>query len=92
MDHIEILGYYKEIVEDDSKVKDKTLYFVAYENERNGTEEEMRTGDKVWVEGYNVIDGHFQLEDKAYLEECEQITKEEYLEGTKGFYTPEAYL
>ena len=28
----------------------------------------------------------------GYIEECEKITKEEYLAASKGYYTPEDYL
>lgn len=30
--------------------------------------------------------------DMGYLEECLPITKEQYIEASKGFYTPEEYL
>ena len=30
--------------------------------------------------------------DRGYMESCEEITKEEYLEASRNFYTPEDYL
>jgi ribosomal protein S27E len=35
--------------------------------------------------------GHGDLQ-KGYLETCQRITKEEYLEASKLFYTPKDYL
>lgn len=93
MEHINILGYFKE---KESEViynpkNKKLLYFVAYENSYNYSQKDQEEGKK-WVEGFNVIDGHFQLVDRKYLISCEQVTKDEYLNATKGYHTPEVYL
>lgn len=83
MEDINIIGYYKEsyaVVQTDN---DKLLYFVAFEND-NGRES--------WIEGYNVIDGHFEIKDPKYLISCKKINKDEYLNATKGYYTPKDYL
>lgn len=89
MYYVNILGYFKEKREDGGKSKEELLYFVAYENEKNYSSYDT---ERKWVEGFNVIDGHFQLKDKGYLEECERITKEQYVEATKNYKTPEIYL
>ncbi|UUV46135.1 hypothetical protein [Bacillus phage vB_BanS-Thrax1] len=85
MEHINVIGFYKEsevVVKTDNE---KLLYFVVFENG-------YTDGSKTWFEGYNVIDGHFELKDKEYLVSCQKITKEEYLQATKGFYTPNEYV
>lgn len=94
LEHVNLLGYYKEgeIVHNENEIiNPKLLYFVAYENELNYSQKCKNEGKK-WIEGYNVIDGHFQLKDRAYLISCKKITKEQYIEGTKGMYTPKIYL
>lgn len=83
---IKVIGFYKSNKEDfPSHTTEKLLYFVVFEN---GYED----GSKTWLEGYNVIDGHFELKDNEYLSSCERITKEEYLKETEGLYTPVEYL
>lgn len=81
--HANIIGYFKESGVDVNTSNKKLLYFVAFENSNK---------DKKWIEGYNIIDGHFVLRDEKYLISCKRITKEEYLNATKGYYTPEEYL
>ena len=89
MENLNIIGYYKEstvLVDTESlNFNEKSLYIVVFEN---------RTvdGSKTWLEGYNVIEGHFELKDKSYLISCEKITKEQYIEATKDWYTPIEYL
>lgn len=89
VDHIKVLGYYREREEKGNK--EELLYFLAYVNSYNQNDESRQKGID-WVEGYNVIDGHFQLYEGSYLNECDEVTKEDYLEGTKGYKTPELYL
>ena len=89
MDKLNIIGYYKEsavLADTEShNFNEKSQYIVIFENS-------TIDGSKTWLEGYSVIDGHFELKDKAYLISCEKITKEQYIEATKGFYTPPEYL
>lgn len=87
MEHINVLGYFKESEVVTNYENEKLLYFVAFENSYNDVQLQ-----KNWIEGFNVIDGHFTLKDKKYLISCEMITKEEYLKATNGYSTPEAYL
>lgn len=89
MEHVNIIGYYKEVGTDETD--EKLLYFVAYENELNYSQNNKING-KTWLEGFNVIDGHFQLKDRNYLTKCKKITKVEYKAATKGLYTPIEYL
>lgn len=82
MEKVNIIGYFKE---DGSKSEQEELhYFVAFENSNSmgGT----------WIEGYNVLDGHFQLKDASYLSECKEITKDEYVKATSKYRTPKEYL
>jgi hypothetical protein len=87
LEHIEVLGYFKESRVINEEYNDKLLYFVAYKNSYNS-----QLDPREWIEGYNVIDGHFTLRDKNYLISCQEITKEEYMTATKGWYTPNEYL
>lgn len=91
MEHIKILGYFRENEVDNPTSNEALLHFVAYENEYNGTQNEKLKGKK-WVEGFNVIDGHFQLIDRDYLISCKEVSKEIYLQATKGYNTPDIYL
>jgi len=85
MQKLNVIGYYKESeVVHDEVLNDKLLYMIVYENS-------TVDGKKTWLEGYNVFEGHFEI-DKQYLISCKQITKEEYLQATKGWYTPKEYL
>lgn len=79
--------YYKDVANND--YKKELLYIVVYENSR-----ELHDGHfESWLEGFNVLDGHFELKDKLYLEECcIEVSKEEYLLFTKSYFTPEVYL
>ncbi|UUV46651.1 hypothetical protein [Bacillus phage vB_BanS-Thrax3] len=88
MEKVSVIGFYKESqeqLENDIVDNEKLLYFVAFENS-------YVDGSKTWFEGYNVIDGHFELKDKEYLVSCQKITKEEYLQATAGYYTPNEYI
>ncbi|MFJ7982463.1 hypothetical protein ACIQ1D_19600 [Lysinibacillus xylanilyticus] len=82
-----IIGYYKEspIINESGVQDEKQLYIVVFEN---GTKD----GSKTWLEGYNIMQGHFELKDEAYLISCEKITKDEYMQATKGYFTPLEYL
>lgn len=87
MDKLNIIGYYKEspIVNEAGEQNEKLLYMVVYENNKID-------GSQKWLEGYNVLEGHFEIKDKVYLHSCKKITKDEYKAATKGWYTPKEYL
>ncbi|QOV08468.1 hypothetical protein Kirov_269 [Bacillus phage Kirov] len=87
MEHINVIGFYKESQNENEVYTEKLLYFVVFENSNND-----HLQPKKWMEGYNVIDGHFVLRDEKFLDTCEKITKEEYLQATKGYHTPEIYI
>ncbi|PAV30228.1 hypothetical protein CIL05_07105 [Virgibacillus profundi] len=91
MEHIKVLGYFKESEVVFNPENEKLLYFVAYENSYNYSQRDQLEGKK-WVEGFNVMDGHFQLMDRNYLISCKEISKYEYLKATEGYVTPEVYL
>lgn len=89
---VKIIGYYKEsdviinqLEEEHLKMNNKLFYFVVFENS-------TIDNSKKWFEGYNVLEGHFELEDKSYLISCEKISKNEYLKATEGMCTPKEYL
>ena len=86
---LNIIGYYKESVvladTESRNFNEKSLYMVVFENS-------TVDGSKTWLEGYNVVEGHFEIKDKTYLISCEKITKEQYIEATKGWYTYPEYL
>lgn len=44
-----------------------------------------------YITAYCPIWQHGPL-DKGYLKECYKITKEQYIQASKGFYTPKEYL
>lgn len=75
-----ILGYYTDHKIHDEELSAKTVY-VAFEVE----------GDNVTYI-YSPTEQHDELKDKRYLEECEQITMDQYKELGKLFYTPIEYL
>lgn len=85
MENINVIGFFKEDKSVNFNDNEKLLYFVVFENS-------YIDGSKTWLEGYNVLDGHFELKDKEYLVSCQKITKEEYLQATQGCYTPNEYL
>lgn len=87
MENIKLLGYYKEIQNVDDTENEKLLYFVAYENSYND-----HLNDKKWTEGYNVMDGHFLIRDQNYIATCKKVSKNDYMEATNGWYTPNEYL
>lgn len=87
MEKMNIVGYFKEspIINESGEQDKKRLYIVVFENG-------AIDGEKKWLEGYNIIEGHFELKDIAYLISCREITKEEYMNATKGWHTPKEYL
>lgn len=87
MEHVKVIGFFKESQVVSEDCNEKLLYFVAFENSYND-----HLQAKKWMEGYNVIDGHFVLRDTKFLNTCEKITKEEYLNATQGYHTPECYI
>lgn len=91
MEHIKVLGYFRESEVINPTSDEALLHFVAYENSYNYSQKDKKEGKK-WVEGFNVIDGHFQLIDRKYLNSCKKVTKDEYLKATKGYDTPKTYL
>lgn len=86
MENINVLGYFREseVLND---ADEKLLYIVAFENSYNN-----HLNNRKWIECFNVIDGHFVLRDEKYLISCEEITKDDYTNATKGYYTPMEYL
>lgn len=40
---------------------------------------------------FSPYEGHSEM-DRGYFEECKEITKDEYIEASKNFYTPIEYL
>lgn len=36
--------------------------------------------------------GQHSAGSSQYIDECEEITKEEYIQASKGYYTPQEYL
>jgi hypothetical protein len=87
MENINVVGYYKESKVVNDSDNEKLLYFVAFENSYNN-----HLNNKKWTEGFNVVDGHFVLRDEKYLISCEKITKEDYINATKGYFTPQEYI
>ena len=87
MKHVNVLGYYKESKIVNDADNEKLLYFVAFENKSNG-----HLKNRKWIECFNIIDGHFVLRDKTYLISCEEITKDEYVNATASYHTPNEYL
>ena len=89
MGKLNIIGYYKEskvLHETESRnFNERSLFTIVFENN-------TIDGSKTWLEGFNVVEGHFEMKDKVYLQSCEKITKEQYMEATKGWYTPSDYL
>ena len=71
-----------------------TGYFVEVGGEPTAADvfvalnEEQRNGR---VPIYSPIGQHSQA-DKEYIAECTKITKEQYKEISKGYYTPEDYV
>ncbi len=74
---MEIIGYFVDINGDMENPAD---VFVAIEKYNNGKF------------AYYCSVGQHGEGSTAYLDECESITKEEYLKATEGFYTPADYL
>lgn len=89
MEKLNIIGYFKDVTNTetpDGKLYDeKLLYIVVYENG-------YIDGSKTWLEYYNILDGHGEIKDIEYLNLCEKITKEQYIEATKQWHTPKEYI
>lgn len=90
MKKVKVLGYFKDELaqlETDEKknINEKLLYFVAFKNS-------TIDNSKKWIEIYNIFEGHFELKDEDYLKFCNKITKEQYKQATKGYYTPIEYM
>ena len=49
-------------------------------------------GSRQWLDGYCVVGQHFEVKDVSYLDQCEEISKDEYIKRTEGYYTPKDYL
>lgn len=82
MEQLNVVGYFYDKL-NDIDVYEKMKYVVVFEK---------YNGERKCLEGYNVIDGHFNVNDIWWLSSCFPITKEEYINATKGSYTPEEYL
>lgn len=68
-------------------------YFLDVKGELKPTDVFVALGEdsKCRIEVYCPIGQHSQA-DKDYVKECTEITKEQYKEASKGYYTPEDYL
>lgn len=79
---IKIIGYYvdKGIEKGKATMGDA---FVVIENEGSRGK---------YLEGYCPQGQHFELKDPKYLDVSTKITKDEYKEITKGWYTPPEYV
>lgn len=78
------------------KKKSKILgYFVDYNEKKNASTVFVAINEAFTNDGhitaYTPIGQHSALS-RDYLNDCERITKEEYLEASHGIYTPEEYL
>lgn len=82
MEQLQVLGYFYDR-NTDNETSDNLKYIIAIVNNND---------KRKWIEGYNIMDGHFEIKDELWLSSCLKITKDEYLKGTKGFYTPVEYL
>ena len=49
-------------------------------------------GKRNWLDSYCVVGQHSEIKDLNYLEQCAEISKEEYIKRTSGLYTPIDYL
>jgi len=79
---VNVLGYYidRDVKKEKAGAAD---VFLVYENANDrGT----------FLEGYTPIGQHINISDKAYLDECTKITKDEYKGISKNYYTPKEYL
>ena len=87
MEHINVVGYFKESRVVNDVDNERLLYFVAFENSNND-----HLKNKKWIECFNVVEGHFVLRDEKYLISCKKITRDDYVNGTKGWHTPKEYI
>jgi hypothetical protein len=80
MEYINIVGYFMDRdAEEENEELNVNNVFVALFHE---------------LEGYSLyapIGQHCQLA-YEYLQECKEITRQQYIEFSKGFYTPSEYL
>lgn len=79
MEEIKIIGYFVDVNGDKTKAEN---VFVAIDDIANSR------GD---LTVYCPIGQHSSAS-LDYIKECKEITKEEYLEASKIFYTPKEYL
>lgn len=73
---MKLLGYF--VHKDDKELNGVTIMVVIDEGYRRLT-------------CYSPIGQHSEM-DRGYFEECVKITKDEYLNASKGIYTPSDYL
>ena len=77
MKNFDIIGYFVDVNGDMSNPAD---VFIAIE--------EDNTSDII---GYCPIGQHVTIS-RDYISECQEITKDEYMQAAKGYYTPKEYL
>lgn len=75
---LNIVGYF--VHEDDKGLLDGASVMAVIDDERKG-----------WFTCYCPI-GQHSLMSAEYLNECNEITKDDYLKASEGIYTPEDYL
>lgn len=80
MEHMKILGYY---VHKDNAELEPLNVMVIYEN--------YHPVHGKFLTIYNPVEAHGEI-GFDYFDECIQITKEQYSEASKGYYTPAEYL
>jgi hypothetical protein len=80
IEKVEILGYF---LEPDFHELEPLNVMVIYENYHE-------TKGK-FLTYFNPVEGHGEIE-QDYFDECEPITKEDYLQASENYYTPEEYL
>lgn len=73
------MKYYIDRLDVEEKVSASNVFVVTGED--NGI-----------VNFYAPIGQHGEIKDKKYLDECTEITKEEYIKYSNNFYTPVDYL
>jgi hypothetical protein len=78
-----IIGYYSDKDADKDKPLSPDSVFVAIDEPWDYTGK--------YITAYCPIGQHGAL-DRDYLKECSKITREQYIQASKGFYTPEEYL
>lgn len=79
---VNVVGYYIDQGVEKEKAAAKDV-FLVYENSRNG---------EIFLEGYAPVGQHINIADLGYVDVCTKISKEKYMDISKGLYTPEEYL